>query len=315
MKKLVVFIFFTFLGFSGFGESYNYYDRGGILGKYTIKNEKDSIFSGFKYELKDDEVIGYYYLSDSIKFIDKISDGKVLSTVYYDRNGKKISETCKSYDDDGNPLCIKLDINDSDREISYKENVFFNYGREKITCSAEQLLDSKIYQRIISDGAFSLSFEPLKLASKSIRTIDNKGIVDNFFEEYSYNQNNGMVYRIFNNEKIQYEKIKTEFETIERTYATNQKIETEKILKMYDDKIHQSMIYKDTKTEIEITLRNPELKFEIKQEKEKNITMITTLDESITIIKDNIFSTLFIENIFEGRSIFYTYRGKQEKLN
>lgn len=124
-----------------------------------------------------------------------------------------------------------------------------------------------------------------------------------------------MVYRIFNNEKIQYEKIKTEFETIERTYATNQKIETEKILKMYDDKIHQSMIYKDTKTEIEITLRNPELKFEIKQEKEKNITMITTLDESITIIKDNIFSTLFIENIFEGRSIFYTYRGKQEKLN
>ncbi|MBR0101158.1 MAG: hypothetical protein IJP90_15800, partial [Treponema sp.] len=55
-------------------------------------------------------------------------------------------------------------------------------------------------------------------------------------------------------------------------------------------------------------------KLKVQSEKDKSVTIITSLDEKISIIGDSIFSTLFIENFFEENPYYYTYAGKQEKL-
>ena len=313
-KKLLLFI--LCLGISRVvfsNEIFNYYERENFSGKYVLSNETDEIFSGFKYELKDNRITGYYFSSNIIKFIDKISEEKINSTVYFNRSGEKIAEIQYFYDDDGKTKSIDFRINDTVKKISYREKIFFSRAQENLKYFSEQQFEGKFSQTVISDGTFSFDYFPILIRNKSIRMSNDIGIVDNFNEEYCY-KNDGIHYQLFTGEQLQYEKIKYIDSMLEKSYNDEKELETEKILNYKDNKLVQTLIHKDSAIKNEFNFQRICKKIKVQSEKDKSVTIITSLDEKISIIGDSIFSTLFIENFFEENPYYYTYAGKQEKL-
>ena len=77
---------------------------------------------------------------------------------------------------------------------------------------------------------------------------------------------------------------------VEKSYNDEKELETEKILNYKDNKLVQTLIHKDSAIKNEFNFQRICKKLKVQSEKDKSVTIITSLDEKISIIGDSIFS-------------------------
>jgi hypothetical protein len=207
MRKFLVFIFFTyfFVSFVSADDIFNYYIRNND-GTFELKNISEDKIKYFRYRLIDNEkaknIIGYYYGTDKIKFIDTVQNNRIISSnyYYYDRD-VVFYETKYSYEND---RLISIAINLMDGRLYYFCDIELDYLTDSIEITIKRLLKIKtdeLHQTTTITGKSYLynSKQPyLSLLNIIVDNGDNR-LVYNTREEYNYYDNGNMeIYKITN---------------------------------------------------------------------------------------------------------------------
>lgn len=159
------------------------------------------------YEAKGNKIIGYYYDSSVVKFIDEIKDGRIKKTTYYDKDNSKIIYEKNCFYDDA--LFIKSSdciMKDSYGRTKVEVKSFFSRGDSKVAyCAYKKICDENTEQIMISDGEFSESLKPENMNTKAI-VVNKKNNVSTTFssnEKFSYEENGAYTHNIFINDLLQ----------------------------------------------------------------------------------------------------------------
>ena len=91
MKRFIIYFVFIFTLNACFAQTYNYYHRNEITGAYLIKNiENIPEQYHFIFSKQDNQIVGYYYNSSKIKFIDTINGSRITKSTYYSKETGKV---------------------------------------------------------------------------------------------------------------------------------------------------------------------------------------------------------------------------------
>ncbi len=198
-------------------QNYNYYIRN-INGSYYIANiEEKRGVSYFKYIMVDDNkeknIIGYYYNTDIIKFVDIINaDNNIESSKYFDSNNDIIYEINYIYDKNKRLISLVAECASDDFvfrsviEIVYinniiilKANRYLKNTLVSLHLISNQLCDDKyfpLYNETVIVSSVNGTMQTVKLienyryeGSKIQRYEANESNLATIVEEYKYNEN------------------------------------------------------------------------------------------------------------------------------
>ena len=166
MKKKI-YILFIFISVYCFAdESFSFYKRN-VDGSFLLDNRnQDELYKNIFYlkrkNARKEEVFSNYYQSDRIKFIDEITDGRIVKTTYY------------AYDS-GKEICH---INYKNKENNREESLTYRDGEDKfLSIDAEYIFNEDDYnfkiKKINKRGKKDISLEISGLANNHTNTIIN----------------------------------------------------------------------------------------------------------------------------------------------
>ena len=132
----------------------------------------------------------------------------------------------------------------------------------------------------------------MNITSRYIRNLNEIGNTGLLVEEYLFDDSDNFSYKVYNDEKIVYEKFSSSSMIVERSYDELQNLESEKTVIKNKSELAQILKFKQSETKTEFIHSNPERKLEILSKKSGNVILIKSLDEDISIIGQNIYSVL-----------------------
>ena len=206
MKRCILFFLFNILLSSCFGLTYNYYLRNELSGSYEIKNlENIPDEYLFEYSMQDNQIIGYFYNSSVIKFVDETEGNKVIKSTYFAKeSGKILYEKLFIYGDDSKIKSFKYNQLDDKGNIVYETESFFINRDDIIKYNSTGIMENgKFEQKIIIDGLLSKDYTPVQYNSYGI-IIDLKNNCSHFFnvEEVFSFDNYNISSKLFQNGKL-----------------------------------------------------------------------------------------------------------------
>lgn len=245
MKRYILSFLFFFLLNTCFGVSYNYYHRNELTGFYQIKNlENIPEQYRFKYSMHDNQVVGYYYDSSIIKFIDIVNGDRVIKSTYFSKEtGKVVAEKKFYYGDNSEIKSFMYKQMNDHGDVIYETKSFFSKKENKIVYnSIGYMVNENIEHRLIIDGLLFENYQPssYKVSGMVIAETNKMAQSFNAEEVFSYDGckiisklfQNGKLCRIkrkFLDDKIpKYEEII--FNINEEQIASKQYILTDSIL-------------------------------------------------------------------------------------
>ncbi len=206
---LLVFVFLqiSFSGFCGFSRRFNHYSRNEITGTFEIKNV-DNVPEEYKiaYESKGNKIIGYYYNSSVVKFIDELDGNRILKTTYFNKADHEIVyEKFYFYNKDGSIKSFEFNIKNYKDINTCSVKCFFTKDVSDIKFNAVCVIKrGETEQHVISEGNFTKDYKPVKIKGRGIN-FDNKNLLSYSYsldedfsitsDSYSYNLNvNGILH-------------------------------------------------------------------------------------------------------------------------
>ena len=206
MKKLIFYLLFIFSLDICFGESYNYYQRNELTGSYQIKNlEKVPEQYHFVYSLQDNQIIGYYYNSTIIKFIDTINENRVIKSTYFSKDpGNVLCEKEFFYGDDSEIHAFTYKQMNDKGDVVYEIKSFFSKSEDKIIYNSYvSIINEDLKNTIIQKGLLSKEYQPIELKSSGIVMYDNFKIAQTYnVEEEFFFDDFEVVLKFFQNGKL-----------------------------------------------------------------------------------------------------------------
>lgn len=206
MRRIVLFFVLNFFLNVCFGVTFNYYYRNEITGSYQLKNiENISEQYRFIYTVQENEIVGYYFDSSIIKFIDVIDGDKVIKSTYFAKEtGKVIYEKLFFYGDDSKiKSFIYTQLNDTGDTV-YEMKSFFSTKDSKIIYNSNvSMIRESVEHKLIVNGLLSQDYDPLMYKSYGI-VIDNKNRISQTFdieEVFSYDDSY-VTSKLFQNNKL-----------------------------------------------------------------------------------------------------------------
>lgn len=206
MKRFIIYFVFIFTLNACFAQTYNYYHRNEITGAYLIKNiENIPEQYHFIFSIQDNQIVGYYYNSSKIKFIDTINGSRITKSTYYSKEtGKVLYEKEFFYDDD---LTIKSFIYkqmNNKGMVIYESKSFFRKQSNRIIYNSEGIIiNGNVEQRFIIDGLLFENYRPLSYKTYGLLT-DLKNKISQIFnseETFIYDDFN-ITSILFQNSKL-----------------------------------------------------------------------------------------------------------------
>lgn len=206
MKRFIIYFVFIFTLNACFGQTYNYYHRNEITGTFMIKNiENIPEQYHFIFSKQDNQIVGYYYNSSKVKFIDTINGSRITKSTYYSKEtGKVLYEKEFFYDDD---LTIKSFIYkqmNNKGTVIYESKSFFKKQSNRIIYNSEGVIyNDNVEQRFIIDGVLFENYQPVSYKTYGL-LIELKNKISQFFnaeETFIYDDCN-ITSIIFQNSKI-----------------------------------------------------------------------------------------------------------------
>lgn len=213
MKRSILFFLYIFLVNTCFGLTYNYYQRNELTGSYQIKNIDDLPEQyRFEYSMQKDKIVGYYYNSSVIKFIDEVDNKRVKKSTYYNKDtGKILYEKLFFYGNDSKIKSFSYRQMNKNEEVVYELKSFFsNKDNNIIYNSSGFMTNGKIEQKVIVDGLLFENYAPSEYKTYGI-LIDEKNRMSQFFcteELFSYD-GNSVTTKLYQQNKLY--KIKRKF--------------------------------------------------------------------------------------------------------
>lgn len=225
MKRILFVFLIVFNFFNIFSETYNYYERNEKSGEIILKNiEYSSKYDFPKYELSENQVIGYYYKSEFVKFIDIISDGKIISTKYFVPDSNEICNKKYFYDSTNRLIKKSVKLNDEKRKIFYKATFFLKYCENYIELTAHKQLNGNFNMFVLTEGKLDFRYNPIEITNYIEKDINESISIYKNVEKYLYDKKNRLLALNIksNDKKVWSEKIK---------YSKNQ---TQKIIETFN---------------------------------------------------------------------------------
>lgn len=176
MKRIISIFILTFLLNSCFGVTYNYYHRNELTGSYQIENIENSPEKYlFSYSKKDDKVIGYYYNSSIVKFIDVLDGNKIKKSTYYDKEtGRVLYEKSFFYGENSEIKSFLYKQINEKSDVVYEMRSFFSKKDDKIIYNSTGfMINGTLEHHIIMEGLLTEDYRPLDCKTYGI-IIDNK---------------------------------------------------------------------------------------------------------------------------------------------
>lgn len=206
MKCFILCFLSLFLVNTCFGLTYNYYQRNDLTGHYQIKNiENVPEQYRFVYSMQDNQIVGYYYDSSIIKFIDIINGNRIIKSTYFSKeSGKVLYEKLFFYGDDSEiKSFIYKQMNDND-DVVYEAKSFFSKKDNRIVYnSIVFMFYGNLEHRLITNGLLFENYRPLAYKTCGM-IIDEKNKMAQTFnaeEKFSYS-NHCVTSKLFQNSKL-----------------------------------------------------------------------------------------------------------------
>lgn len=191
---------------SCFGVTYNFYHRNELTGSYQIKKIGNiSEKYRFSYSKKDNEIIGYYYDSSKVKFIDVVDGNKITKSTYYDKEtGSVLYEKSFFYGEDSNIKSFLYQQMDESGNVVYEMRSFFAKENDKVIYNSSGFMTyGNFEQRVIVEGLLSKEYKPLEYKAYGI-IIDDKNTMAQSFntEEFFSYEKSCMTSNLYQNHKL-----------------------------------------------------------------------------------------------------------------
>ncbi|GHV92150.1 hypothetical protein AGMMS50268_26530 [Spirochaetia bacterium] len=218
---LIIFLFFAanvlYADIDNVEKKYNYYHRN-TDGTYILENINETGYIPFfsyvavNKNLYTEKIIGYYYGTNIIKFIDEIDRGKIKRIEYHDKNtGEIIFSQINTYEKEKlNSVSIvdkKLEGRISYLKIFFRkdlngENLLYS-GFQVREVDVHSFFDLYDFKFITSEGIFNQDYLPIKKTSSVIRKEDENFRSYILDESYLYSEKKELVdYSLFLNDKM-----------------------------------------------------------------------------------------------------------------
>ena len=207
MKNFIVYFVSIFILSESFCQTFNYYQRNEITGSYLIKNiEKIPEQYHFTYSKQDNQIIGYYYDSSKIKFIDIINDSRIIKSTYFSKEtGNILYEKEFFYGDDLEIKSFKYRQLNASGSVVYETESFFRRQANRIIYNSHGfVINGDIEHRFIIDGALFDNYRPLAYKSYGILNDGVNKISQTFNAEetFIYDDCNNVISILFQNAKL-----------------------------------------------------------------------------------------------------------------
>ena len=230
MKRFILTSLFLFLLNACFGLSYNCYQRNELTGSYQLKNiENIPEQYRFIYTMQNDKIIGYYYNSSIIKFIDVINGNRIIKSTYFSKEGNVLYEKEFFYGDNSEIKAFNYKQFDEHGDIVYEAKSFFsNKGEQIIYNSTGFMKNRNVEQKLIINNLLFGNYQPLVCKTTGI-IIDEKNKIAQTFtveENFSY-EDDCVTAKISQNNKLH---------KIKRKYNEGKIEKTEEIIFNADEK-------------------------------------------------------------------------------
>lgn len=215
MKKIVFILFILWNSLSVFeAEEFNYYWRNNITGEYILDtlDLQNYLNPQFKYKSNGNKqnmtITGFYYNSDSVKFIDEIQNGRIIKSTYFKKdNNTELYVKHFYYDDDMRPVHITIELRNDDTGLNnhytYFVSLFFTYtSKNNIAYKGVRRQKTRTYEEyILSSGNFNLHYDPVTIKSTIMRI---QGMNSAFFEttENFVQKDDEVIYECYNNDLL-----------------------------------------------------------------------------------------------------------------
>jgi hypothetical protein len=189
-----------------YGDAFNYYYRNSD-GTYILKNiggqEQEIEYSRYVTEETAEGrfIKGYYYTTEILKFADEIKNECVINTTYYDKEGNVVYTRKNSYGTNG--ILISFEIESRYRDFFFYSNNEFDRSGATLFLRSFRIIESKdsfnlLRLDFISKIYFRNKNEPYFAEITSIMNSSAiKNMIEHGAEEYSYNNNELIDYKLF----------------------------------------------------------------------------------------------------------------------
>ena len=274
------------------GENYNYYIRN-IDGSFIISNiEENWGIKYFRYTLinENDEtkIIGYYYNTNIIKFIDIINNNQIKSTKYFDINNNIIYQREYFYDDKKLSSLIIFCISNN---FSFHSEIKIEYARELIRTNSYRLIkNTSATINNISLQFFDNNYMPMYNEALNILRHNDLTQIVRLKEINNYINGKMYLHEIFENDVKVFIK---EYHYEEEIIRVEEKRFNEEIL------IYSKTTYIDDMAVKEKNFTFPDLKFETEYQIDEIATglFFKQTDSSSTLICEDEIVTIEKENL------------------
>jgi hypothetical protein len=206
LVELTLFSIFIISSALVYGDTFNYYYRN-IDGTYILKNigaqEQEIEYSRYVSEETAEGrfIKGYYYTTEILKFADEIKYDRIINTTYYDKEENVVYTRKNSYDTNG--TLISFEIESAYRDFFFYSNNEFDRSGAVLFLRSFRIAESEDSHRpfhidFIARTYFRNINEPYFAETISLLTSNAvKKRMEHTNEEYSYNNNELIYYRVF----------------------------------------------------------------------------------------------------------------------
>ena len=289
---LFVLIYQAFLVYSE--EDYNYYTRN-MDGSFIISNiEENRGIKYFRYTLinEDDEtkIIGYYYNTNIIKFIDIIYNNQIKSTEYFDINNNIIYQREYFYDD-GDKRLSSLIIFCISKSFSFYSEIKIEYAKELIRTNGYRLIkNTSATINNVSLQFYDNNYTPMYNETLNILRHNDITQIVKFKEINNYINGKMYLHEVFENDVKVFSK---EYHYEEEIIRIEEKRFNEEIL------IYSKTTYIDGNSVKEKVFTFPDLEFETEYQIDEIATglFFKEADSSTTLICEDEIVTIEKENL------------------